>query len=261
MRILAWNIQQGGGGRRERIGTAILAHRPDLIALIEFVPNSSASLFELLHRNGFTEKLCSERQGFNYAVCVFSKSPIQRHLSGISLLEDSGLWLEVSVPAHGFKLGVLHAPTSSRLRMREYLSALVTVAEKRSRRSFLFVGDFNTGEPPADGPIKNFGDVDRFTSLQTAGFTDVWRHLHPGCIEYTWCRNGKSYRIDHALASASLLPRIERCIYSHGERECGSSDHSVLLLEVSDYPAGVAEEEGFEPPDEFPHQRFSRPPR
>jgi hypothetical protein len=30
---------------------------------------------------------------------------------------------------------------------------------------------------------------------------------------------------------------------------------------VIDYKSdGVAEEEGFEPPDEFPRQRFSRPP-
>ncbi len=234
MRLLAWNIQQGGGVRRERIGAAILAHNPDLIALIEFVPGSSVSLLELLKRSGFTQSLCTDRQGFCYAVCLLSKSPLLRRRSGISVLEESGLWLEASVPEHGFRLGVLHAPTSSRLRMREYLSALVSVAEQRSQCPFLFVGDFNTGVPPADGPMKNFGDVDRFTSLQSAGFTDVWRHLHPDCIEHTWCRNGKSYRIDHALASSLLAPRIEQCRYSHEERERGCSDHSVLLVEVKD---------------------------
>ncbi len=234
MKLLVWNIQQGGGRRRDRICSAILAHAADVIALIEFVPGTAAGLLDTLYNCGFTHRLCSNRRGFNYAICVWSKNPIGGCTSEISLLEDSGLWLEIAVPGDGFGFGVLHAPTSPRARMKEYLSALVTVAETRSREPFLFVGDFNTGLPPADGPIRDFGDVHRFTALQDAGFVDVWRHLHDGRIEHTWCRNEKFYRIDHALASKSLLPRVRACRYSHEERECGTSDHSILLIEIEE---------------------------
>jgi exonuclease III len=116
--------------------------------------------------------------------------------------------------------------------MKAFLSALVEVAKSKADDPFLFGGDFNTGIGPADGPLKNFGDVDRFTALQTVGFTDVWRHVHRDRIEHTWCRTEKSYRIDHALVSASLLARVRDCRYSHQERIDGVSDHSVLLVEI-----------------------------
>jgi hypothetical protein len=36
MRLLSWNIQQGGGARTGRIIDALVSHDPDLIALSEF---------------------------------------------------------------------------------------------------------------------------------------------------------------------------------------------------------------------------------
>jgi exonuclease III len=120
--------------------------------------------------------------------------------------------------------------------MKDFLSALVQVGSSRTGDQFLFVGDFNTGIGPADGPLKNFGDVDRFIALQATGFTDAWRHIHGDMNDYTyqWPRSGESYRIDHALASSRLLPRIRDCRYSHAERISGVSDHSVVLMEIHD---------------------------
>ena len=236
MKLLVWNIQQGGGRRRDRIADTIIAHDPDIVALIEFVPTTAEPLLQPLRLAGFEHQICTKRNGFDYAVCVLAKTPITTRPSGIPTLDDSGLWLEVAVPAYGFSFGVVHAPVGPRTRMKAYLDAVVQVASSRTGDPFLFVGDFNTGVGPGDGPINNYGDVDRFTAIQGAGFTDAWRHMHGDLVEhtYTFPRTGKRYRIDHALASPALLSRIHCCRYSHDERLDRLSDHSVLLVEIED---------------------------
>jgi len=43
MKILVWNIQQGGGSRKSRIADRIKSHDPDVIVLIEFAANKADS--------------------------------------------------------------------------------------------------------------------------------------------------------------------------------------------------------------------------
>jgi exonuclease III len=232
VKLLVWNIRQGGGPRRQRIADCINGHDPDIIALIEFVPSTAGPLLWCLRDAGFEHYICTERNGPDYALCVLSKTPFAALPSGNPLLDDSGLWLKITIPAQCFSIGVVHVPTKSKVGMKAYLSALVQVATQMVGEPFLLVGDFNTGVGPADGPLKNFGDVDRFVALQAVGFVDLWRQTHGDLNEHTWCRNGKAYRIDHALASPGLLPRFRGCRYSHEERVGGVSDHSLLIVEI-----------------------------
>ena len=44
--------------------------------------------------------------------------------------------------------------------------------------------------------------------------------------------NGNGFRLDHAFVTPALLPSVGRCWYSHGEREAGISDHSILMVEA-----------------------------
>jgi len=41
------------------------------------------------------------------------------------------------------------------------------------------------------------------------------------------------YRLDHALISPALLPRVVDVQYSHAERGKGMSDHSGLVLQLA----------------------------
>ena len=43
----------------------------------------------------------------------------------------------------------------------------------------------------------------------------------------------QQYRLDHALVSPPLLPRVCDVHYSHAEREAGISDHSSLIVELN----------------------------
>jgi len=116
--------------------------------------------------------------------------------------------------------------------MSAYLGAIVQVCSENV--GDLLVGDFNTGIGSQDGPSTSFGGMDRLMALQNCGFTDEWRWFHGNRMGHTWSRHGKAWRIDHALASPGLLPRIRSCRYSHQERIDAVSDHSIVIIEIGD---------------------------
>ena len=234
-KLLLWNIQQGGGPRRQAIADSTASYSPDVVALLEFIPRAACPLLQSFQAQGFQHHHSTHRNGQGYAICVLAKTPFTARRSGIPFLDDSGQYLQAHLPAYRLNLGIVHAPTTPRTRMKQFLDALILVARSPTAPD-LFIGDFNTGIGPADGPMRNFGDVDRFTALQTAGFTDVWRHRHGDKIEHTWARAAKAYRIDHALASRQFLDRIDSCHYSHDERLAKLSDHSLLTVEFDRNP-------------------------
>lgn len=240
VRILAWNIQQGGGTRKLLILDRVKAHDPDVLVFLEFVEKTAGPFLESLRTLGWAHNLSTKPNGRDHHICVLcvlSKVPISPALSGIPTLDDSGLWLEVHLSSHDLTLGVVHVPTTSSKSKRSYFDSLASVARQRKDSPIVFVGDFNTGRHPIDGDLQPLGCVDRFVAIQESGFTDAWRHLNGSQPEFTYYRDGKGYRIDHALASESALSRLAGCWYSHVEREEGVSDHSILLVEFRASPS------------------------
>jgi exodeoxyribonuclease-3 len=80
----------------------------------------------------------------------------------------------------------------------------------------------------------------RFDRLVAAGWTDAWRSLHPDVSEFSWynAASGNGFRLDHALLSPMLAPRLRTAVHLHTTRTSGATDHSGLLVELND--AGVA---------------------
>jgi exodeoxyribonuclease-3 len=119
-----------------------------------------------------------------------------------------------------------------------FWDAVLRAVEARLQEPFLFVGDWNTGRHRLDAIGKTFVCAEHFGRLSTLGWTDMWRNHNPGETEWTWYSKlkrgarGNGFRLDHAFATPSLMPRITSCRYSHIEQEAGISDHSLLTLEV-----------------------------
>jgi len=97
VRLLVWNIQQGGARRQDRIATSIIAHDADLVALLEFVPSTALRLLTRLGDAGLEHQICAEKDGDDHTICVLSNTPVSACPSESSLLNSCGLWLEVSV--------------------------------------------------------------------------------------------------------------------------------------------------------------------
>jgi len=236
MKLLVWNIRQGGGARVPRIVEEVAAHDADVIALTEFREPGGA-LAAGLRERGWPHVETSGPVGKENGIAIFSSTPMRLRSPAPVEAAERFRWLEVELPAHGFGLCVLHimAATSQAKReaKRRFWEAVLAAAGTRVREPFLFAGSWNTGAHGLDEKGRTFDCAEHFRRLGPMGWTDAWRHHHPGSTEWTWYSNhGNGFRLDHAFASPDLLPRVRACRYSHVEREAKVSDHSMTLVEI-----------------------------
>jgi exodeoxyribonuclease-3 len=245
MKILSWNIQHGGGTRDVRIVSAIANHNPDIIALTEFRARPGLTLCQAFAANGWPHIASSSPAGIDNGICVLSRMPLHCDRPSTAPPENAVRWLDIDLPGQGFGFGVVHIMTNSPgakdpegAAKTRFWEALLAAAEARLAEPLLFIGDFNTGIPLVDEVGSTFLCADHFKRLSSLGWIDVWRHFHGASTEYTWYslpRGGcpaSGFRLDHAFATPSLMPRIMGCRYSHVEREQKVSDHSVMILEI-----------------------------
>jgi exodeoxyribonuclease III len=239
LRIVSWNIKRGGKGREGAIVTALKAHEPDLVVLSEYFSDSSSGLSERLLAEGYRWTHSAEETDAPPRVLIASRFEVQAVAPSAPELELRNRWAEVVLPARDLRVAGVYVPvTGSRPgRKRRMWEAVRHAASMRNDEPFLIVGDWNTGDFPADKsrPGRPFKFTDEYRRMVEAGFVEAWRHHHPEEREYSWYRhNGSGFRIDHAFVSPPLLPRVVGCRYSHEERLAGASDHSLLILDIAD---------------------------
>jgi exonuclease III len=246
MKLLSWNIQQGGGTRIPRIVESVVTHDPDVIMLGEFRTRPGVALCVALVSRGWRYVESTSPIGSDNGLCVLSRTPMERARLCPAPPENHARWLDVYFPAHKLGVGVLHilclVPKLSdglkdEAKVR-FWNAVLGAAQSRLGEPFLFIGDFNTGVHLMDEVGRTFACSEHFAKLSTLGWTDMWRHYNRGKTEWTWYSKrkggvqGNGFRLDHAFAAPSLVPRIASCRYSHKEREGRISDHSILIVEV-----------------------------
>jgi exonuclease III len=244
MKLLSWNIQHGGGTRDVRIVSAIADHNPDIIALTEFRAKPGMALCQAFAANGWPYIASSGPAGIDNGICVLSRTPLRCDRPSTAPPENAVRWLDVDLPEMGFGFGVVHILTAlpgakepEGAAKTRFWDALLAAAEARLSEPLLFLGDFNTGTPLVDEAGATFVCAEHFARLSALGWIDVWRHFHGDATEYTWYSLPKGgapasgFRLDHAFATPSLLPRVTACRYSHTEREHKVSDHSPMILE------------------------------
>ncbi|MEO8597342.1 MAG: endonuclease/exonuclease/phosphatase family protein [Candidatus Solibacter sp.] len=245
MKLLSWNIQHGGGTRDVRIVSAIAGHNPDLIALSEFRARPGMALCQAFGANGWPHIVSSSPTGIDNGICVLSRTPVSNGRPNPAPPENAVRWLDVDLPEQGFGIAVMHIITAlpgakdpEGAAKTRFWDALLTFAEEHAGKPLLILGDLNTGIHGVDEAGATFLCAEHFARLSALGWVDVWRHFHGDASEYTWYSLPRAgvppagFRLDHAFATQSLLPRIKECRYSHDEREQKVSDHSVLLLEI-----------------------------
>jgi exonuclease III len=125
-------------------------------------------------------------------IAVFSRTPMRR--TGHCPAPAAGLvrWPDIDLPEYGFGIAVLHiiAAGSSKthptnVEKTRFWEVVLRAAQSRLQEPFLFVGDWNTGAHRLDETGKTFVCAEHFGRLARLGWTDMWRHHHPGITEYT----------------------------------------------------------------------------
>jgi len=259
LRLLTYNIREGGVGRAEQIAEVIRAANPDVVALQEArypaVVEQIAGLAgfpysgsKRSHSTGFLSKVPVTEYAWRYP-------PRTRHAI-----------LEVSL-AEGFpRLFVLHlrawfSKWSERQRARELRGLLDGIKEQlvKEEHAFAFhilAGDFNALAPgevldPSHMPRWIQGmiwvsgrDIARSTieMMQSEGYVDAWRALNAdmegdrGCTFPVW---DPHVRLDYVFTPAGYASRFIACeVVRSPEAVRTASDHFPLLVEISDREHG-----------------------
>jgi exodeoxyribonuclease III len=230
VRLLAWNIRQGGGSRLVGIMAAIARHDADVVILSEYRGGDSAlrlraALATLGYRHVSRQVPPPNRTG----VLIASRR---------RLVEVGPLCAQVDEPWRLVEadLGVLRITgvyMPNLLKKVPYWQALVDAFAARMDGDALAIGDFNTCRAYVDEPGAIDATARFMDSVDAIGFRDLWRHRNPEGREYSWySHRGNGFRIDHAFLSPGLAARAGVIRYSHDERLMGLSDHSVLLLDL-----------------------------
>ena len=214
MRLLAWNIRQGGGSRLPRIAEALKRHDADIVVLSEYRGGPSAlRLCAALHALGYRHTTAFHECG---AVEMGLPEPYRM----------------VSVDFAMFRLIGIYMPNL--LAKVPYWEALIAALSAQSATRALAIGDFNTCRAYLDEPGAIDATAHYMDAIEQIGFRDLWRHRYPDRREYSWfSTRSNGFRIDHAFLSQDLTASAGTIHYSHEDRIAGLSDHSPLILELA----------------------------
>jgi exodeoxyribonuclease III len=242
VRIVHWNVLHGGGKRVAAIAAEIASRAPDVVALSEFRAVNGEALRDAMLAAGLWHVVTTEPGPRRNGLALYTRErPLLQPPPADPGLADQR-WLEVTLP--GALLGIAFVYVPPVISVGEETKArfwemLLAEAERRRDDPFLILGDLNTGAPWVDEPRASLHASDAFVRLGRSGWTDVWRHFHgPEATEWTWLSKGRGrrigwgYRLDHAFASPSLVPRLRAARYVHEPRDAGLSDHSLMIVDV-----------------------------
>jgi exodeoxyribonuclease-3 len=254
VRLLTYNIKEGGVGRAEQIAMVIKAAKPDVVALQEARDPVVVDRIARLAGFRYSGARPSHSTGFLSNVPVIDYAwrhpPRTRH----ALLEVA---LGDGLP----RLFVLHLRAwfsnwSERQRARELRGLLDGIQEQleREKRAFAFhllAGDFNALAPDErldSSPMPRWirgmiwlsgRDIARSTieMMRADGYVDAWRSLHadhqkePGYTFPVW---GPHVRLDYVFTPTEFASRFTFCeVRNTPEEVRTASDHLPLLVEIS----------------------------
>ena len=230
LRLLAWNIRQGGGSRLPAIAEALIRHDADVLVLSEYRGGDSAlRLREMLERLGYRYATALRPPPGKNGVLIAARRRFHTHSALSHELPEP--YRLVGVEFSRFSLYGVYMPN-----LREkvpYWEALIARLMERTAEPVLAIGDFNTCRAYVDEPGKIDKTAYFMDRIDAIGFCDLWRRRYPDGREFSWySTRGNGFRIDHAFLSPGLAARAEPVRYSHEERLGGLSDHSPLIIEL-----------------------------
>ena len=222
VRVLTWNIWNGGEGRLDAIENVVREQEAEVVALQE--ANDRTAVETLGARLGMDVVYGEANSAF--AVAWLSRAPVTRAQNHrLPVLEKTLLEVE----AGGMRLFATHL-SAGRTKTHEphriaEAEAILDVAGDGD----LLVGDFNAVHPDdevgAPPPEEQLDHVSRgpVELVLEAGFVDCYRELHPRDRGWTYLSAHPWARLDYIFA-----PRVPR---SCAVVETQASDHFALVAD------------------------------
>lgn len=252
MRIVSYNILEGGVGRADPLAEVILAQRPDIIALVE--ADDPAVLERIASR---TKMDFIHATGGKDGAALLSRWNI-RETADLAALSKSDIksFLQATVvdPAgREWPVGVMHLAARAReereqIREVQIQGVLDAFAEHRkANRPHLLVGDFNSNAPSQQiDPEKctpatrqawqdNGGQIPRrvVSKILDAGYVDSLQAVHPeqAATLGSFTTQHPGQRVDYIFAFGVDRPRISNAWIEQDRLGKYASDHYLVGAE------------------------------
>jgi len=252
MKILSWNVN----GLRAVLGRgaleAVWEREPDVLCLQEIKVRPEQLSKEQRCFPGYQAIWNpAERPGYS-GVATLLRTPAAEIQTGMDAphFDVEGRVIQTLHP--DFRLFNIYFPNGGRGYDRvtyklEFYSHLLKLCDRlhANGESIILTGDFNTAHQPIDlrhpkanEKISGFmpEERERVQKFLDHGFVDVYRHLNPETVQYTWWtyrmdarRRGVGWRIDYFLVSRALVERVRQATIL--ESILGS-DHCPIELEL-----------------------------
>jgi exonuclease III len=249
LRLIAWNIQQGGSDdRRELLVERLTTWQPDVCVLIEYA-NSDASRWvrNRLNDAGLShviETVTPHSRRDEYGLLIAARWPLatlDNSLDGAPDLRWRLLHVQHTRPGlpAPLPLGAALLPGRSERPGHKYrfLAALADLAQNWAAPPGLLVGDFGSGRQHYDEEVPYFNEREQtfWQQMHAAGWADAFAHQHPDERRFSWWRRlegeYRGLRVDHAFVHTALLPNLAACTLLHDEQNW-PSDHAALLIDM-----------------------------
>jgi exodeoxyribonuclease III len=229
VRVMTYNIWDGGLGRLPLIEEVVRAQAPDAVALQEVTDRAAAE--GLAARLGMHYVHGDANSQFD--VAWLSRRPADR-AENHRLPELAKTLLEIRLgDVRLFATHLVHGRNvaADRTRLRE----IDTIAEVLARVDgpHVLVGDLNAVHP-ADGlgePDEPVAYVSRkpVARLLEAGYVDAFRTVHPAERGWTYTARQPWARLDHVLVSGL---EVRACDVVTTAPAAGASDHFSVVAEL-----------------------------
>jgi endonuclease/exonuclease/phosphatase family metal-dependent hydrolase len=254
MRLISYNILDGGEGRADPLAEVLEAQRPDVVALVEAdVP----SVVERIAKRLSMDFIVGVGKGHSSA--LLSRYPITQSINHAGLKADlSRSFLEATVldPAGvEWPIGVLHLPAGATdpeetARIHQLAIVLDLFKEHRNaNRPHLLCGDFNSNAPyqhidPSRCKIKtqqawkaNGLQLPRrvIEAMIGVGYTDTYAVLHNEQFEMigSFDTQHPGQRVDYIFSFGVPKPHIKNAWVEQDRLAKYASDHFPVGVEIS----------------------------
>ena len=223
------------------IALALLALRPDIVALAEFRPSVGGQIAAALADHGLQHTRTTNPPPRTNGLLLASRLPLLHITTPAPPPPLQRRWLLADIPDLALTLAAVHLPELERAEAAAHgWKFLLDLAHARRHAPTIILGDLNAWRPGIDGPDRPNTAAASLGKLATWGFHDAWRlaNHHAETLSsqepgHTWISPwGDRFRLDYALVSAPLRDRVSACRACQGPLSQRLSDHAPLLLEL-----------------------------
>ena len=252
MKIISWNVNGIRAVQGKGFAETLAQLDADCVLLQETKAQPEQIDTALAHIDGYhLYSNSAERKGYS-GVALLTKQPPLQVGNDIGIAEHDQEGRVLSAEFEHFMLIDVYVPNSgqglARLDYRQSWDRdfLAYLQQEAGRKPLIVGGDFNVAHQEIDiaRPKANYNktagytqtEIDGFSRLLGAGFTDTFRHFHPDTVAYSWWSfraNARAknigWRIDYLLTSPALLDRIKRTFILP---DITGSDHCPVGIEI-----------------------------